>query len=113
MPPKYSIEECLIFFGRNMDFILEKSFYRNSNIYLALACIKLIRNDDSRYDFSHTEFQHMMFKIISRVISEFIDNDRCVFDVLTVNEHENLMWYLENNEKEFGRKAIEKIRRQQ
>jgi len=100
------------FWGREMEYFLERSFSSNTSIYLALAYIQFIRKADLQQDAHNLEFQHMMFKFVPHVIKEFLESDRRVCDVLTVNEYENLMWYLENNEKEFGKKTVEIIRRQ-
>ena len=97
------------YFGRDMEYFFDRSLSRNSSIYLALAYIKLIKNSDLHHDVHITEFQHMMFKVISQAINEFADSDGSVCDVLTVNEYENLIWYLKTNEKEFGREIIERF----
>ena len=101
------------YFGRDMEHFFERSFSRNISIHLAVAYVKLIKNANLNHDAHITEFHHMMFKIISQAICDFVESDRDICDVLTVNEYENLMWYLEINENEFGRIVIEKIRRRQ
>lgn len=95
----------LKYLERDIEYFFERNCYDDS-IYLALAYINIIRKFNLKYNESNK-----IFKIISQEITELVNSNRNIYNVLTVNEYKNLLWYLENNEKEFNKKFIEKIKR--
>ena len=111
--PEIFEEISFEYFGKNMEMLFERSYYRYNNIYLALAYIKIIKNSYLKHDKQNTRFIYMVSKIMSKIIEEFVDNNKNVCDVLTANEYKDLLWYFEINEKEFGKKAIDRIIQQQ
>lgn len=103
--PEIFEKTMLKYLERDIEYFFERNCYDDS-IYLALAYINIIRKFNLKYNESNK-----IFKIISQEITELVNSNRNIYNVLTVNEYKNLLWYLENNEKEFNKKFIEKIKR--
>lgn len=107
--PEIFEETVLKYFQRDIEYSFRRNYYYNS-IYLALSYINFIRNIGLEYNKSNTNFDHIIHKIISNEMIKLIENNGNIYDVLTVNEYKNLLWYIEKNEKKFNKKLIEKIK---
>lgn len=89
----------------DIKYLFEHDYPYHKSIHFAISCIKLIRNSDLNYDLNHT-----IFKIVSTILEEFIDSNKNICDILTINEYNDLLWYLEANETRFKKQIIEKVK---
>ena len=97
-------------FTRDAEYFLEQTYYHYNNIHLALEYVAIIKSIDSNSNLLCTRFKDMIFKIISKILNDFIHIDENIHDVLTSNEYKNLMWYLDEYATEIDEKIIKKLK---